>query len=149
MGAAVSRSGRTAPWHHGRNGRRWGRLGSVITGICVVAHLAAVHTSAVHGGLISTAFAAGMAALCLSCAGQLWRSPDPPAWRMTALMAAVMLTLHPLLRPGHAHGGAGAGGTAAAVLLLVAGGIVVLRGPGTRAERFTGGRPWHLRRGEI
>ncbi|GIM96726.1 hypothetical protein [Paractinoplanes toevensis] len=126
------------------SGRWWGRLGSVITVLCVLTHLAMVHTSAAHGSLIPAAFAAGMAALCLPCAGRLWHKPDPHAWRMAALMAAVMLLAHPLLRPEHAHGGTTLGGNAAAATLLL---IAVLRRPGT--ERATAGPPWRLHHDEI
>jgi hypothetical protein len=126
------------------NDRWWGRLGSAITALCVLSHLAPVPASAAHGSLISTAFAAGMAALCLPCAGRLWHRPDPHTWRMTALMAAVMLVAHPLLGLEHAHGGPAPGGTAAAATLLL---IAVLRRPGI--QRATAGPPWRLRHDEF
>ncbi|GIF22945.1 hypothetical protein BJ973_000697 [Actinoplanes tereljensis] len=117
-----------------------GRLGAVLTAFCVLVHLAMAHTAALHGSLIPTAFATGMAALCLPCAGRLWHDPDTRTWRMTALMAAVMLAAQPLMGAGHAHGPAG---TVAAVALLL---VALLHRPGQQPGQAR--PPWRLRHDE-
>ncbi|GAA2703304.1 hypothetical protein Apa02nite_059900 [Actinoplanes palleronii] len=119
----------------------------MLTGVCVLAHLAMARSAAAHGSVTATAIAAGLAALCLPCAGRLWSCPDGGVWRMTAGTAAVMLAVHPLME--HAHG-AGVtavartgGATAAVALLVIAGAIIGLRRPGARPSRAV---PWRLRR---
>ncbi|MGJ9404890.1 hypothetical protein ACHABQ_01005 [Nesterenkonia aurantiaca] len=48
-----------------------------------------------HGHHLGSALAmAGMAIICLPCAGHLWRTPSPRSWLTIAAMNAAMLGLH-------------------------------------------------------
>lgn len=61
-----------------------------------------------HGHHLGSALAmAGMAIICLPCAGHLWRAPSPRSWLTIAAMNAAMLGLHLWMITGteqrHAH----------------------------------------------
>jgi hypothetical protein len=67
-------------------------LARVAAGLALAS--AAVHLLLLDAGSLGSVAMLAMAAACLPCAWQLWRSPTGPVWRMTAMVDAAMLVLH-------------------------------------------------------
>ena len=72
---------------------------------------AALHALMVAAGPLDRAATgtAVLAAVCLVCAGHLWRRPRPAAWWVHAVGTAAMLALHPPSAGAVPHHGGGDG----------------------------------------
>jgi hypothetical protein len=88
-----------------------GRVAAVLALASALVHLLLLDASSLDSLVMVL-----MAAACLPCAWQLWRSPSASVWRFTALVDGAMLVLHAQMlsgssmdMPGMSHEGPAGG----------------------------------------